>query len=162
MVGAECINCGLCAQLCPSHLQPQELWRFTRQSQLPPDNLNLPDCLLCSVCDYVCPSDLDLTASFQAAQRLADSLARREQCAQRAQQRYLAREERLQRERERLAQRRKQAWAQAASSAARASNRDRVAIQIQKCQQQLQRLQPNTPVYAQLQSRLQKLRAESG
>ena len=156
---AECINCGLCAQLCPSNLQPQELWRFTRARQLPPDKLGLQHCVLCSVCDYVCPSDLALAASFKEGQRLASALAEREQRAQRALQRYRARQQRQQLEHERLAQRREQAWQQPRQRT-RSRPADTTALQIQKCERLLQRLPPDDTNYSKLSLRLQELRSQ--
>ena len=82
----------------------------------------------------------------------------REQRAQRALQRYQARQLRLQLEHERLAQRREQAWQQAKPKK-RARPADTTALQIQKCEQLLQRLPPDDPNYTKLSERLQQLRS---
>ena len=82
----------------------------------------------------------------------------REQRAQRALQRYQARQLRLQLEHERLAQRREQAWQQTKPKK-RARPADTSALQIQKCEQLLQRLQPDDPNYTKLSERLQQLRS---
>ena len=153
-----CINCGLCAQYCPSELQPQEIWRFSQCGEQPPAELKLADCVFCGVCDYLCPSDLPLTASFSEAFAHLQLQRKREQRAQRALQRFQQREQRLASERERLRNRRLQAQQQPGNERQAARSVDARQLQILKCEQQLQRLDPGSTAYAKLQERLAALR----
>ena len=157
-----CINCGLCAQHCPSSLEPQELWRHSNQASIPPSELNLQACVLCGVCDYLCPSSLPLSSSFAEALHQLRLERKRKLRAQQAEQRYLARERRRQRERERLSGRRRQAWVeqeqqQPSPPPKKAAAEKARAIAREKCAQRLERLQPGSSAYLKLAAQLQAL-----
>ncbi|MEE9424291.1 MAG: electron transport complex subunit RsxC [Methylococcales bacterium] len=92
-----CIRCGDCAFVCPSHLQPQSLYRLAEAqqwNQLQQDE-TLPNCIECGACDLVCPSHIPLTQAFVQAKQHINTIKQSQHKAQHARQRYLARQERL-------------------------------------------------------------------
>jgi electron transport complex protein RnfC len=92
-----CIRCGDCAYVCPSHLQPQSLYRLAEAqhwNQLQQDE-TLPNCIECGACDLVCPSHIPLTQTFIQAKQHINAIKQSQHKAQHAKQRYLARQERL-------------------------------------------------------------------
>ena len=61
-----CIRCGFCADACPAHLLPQQLYRYAKENQL--DLLadhGLRDCIECGACAYVCPSKIPLVQYYR-------------------------------------------------------------------------------------------------
>jgi electron transport complex protein RnfC len=92
-----CIRCGDCAYVCPSHLQPQSLYRLAKArqwNQLQQDE-TLPNCIECGACDLVCPSHIPLTQTFVQAKQHINTIKQSQHKAEHARQRYLARQERL-------------------------------------------------------------------
>ncbi len=92
-----CIRCGDCAYICPSHLQPQSLYRLAEAqhwNQLQQDE-TLPNCIECGACDLVCPSHIPLTQTFALAKQHINAIKQSQHKAEHAKQRYLARQERL-------------------------------------------------------------------
>src|SRR5690606_29965761 len=52
-----CIRCGMCAEVCPASLLPQQLfWYAQAQDFEKLENHNLFDCIECGACSYTCPS----------------------------------------------------------------------------------------------------------
>jgi electron transport complex protein RnfC len=101
-----CIRCAECAYVCPSHLQPQTLFRLAEAhhwNQLEQDK-TLTNCIECGACDLVCPSHIPLTQTFIQAKQHIQAIQQSRHQAQHAQQRYLARQERL----EKLAEQKQQ------------------------------------------------------
>ena len=91
-----CIRCGLCIEVCPARLLPQELLvagRRTDEGAL--DELGVDDCIECRACDYVCPSHIPLAGHFIASKALLAERRRAKAHADTARARYEAREERL-------------------------------------------------------------------
>lgn len=63
-----CIRCGMCAEVCPSNLLPQQLYWYARaEDEEKLQAHNLFDCIECGVCSYVCPSEIPLVQFYRAA-----------------------------------------------------------------------------------------------
>ncbi len=68
MAAAEqpCIRCGLCADVCPANLLPQQLYWFSRGAEHEKARQHhLFDCLECGACAFVCPSAIPLVQYYQ-------------------------------------------------------------------------------------------------
>ncbi len=103
-----CIRCGMCEQVCPAELLPQQLYWFSKGKEFEKaKNHNLFDCIECGACAYVCPSSIPLVQYY----RFAKSEIRTEEAEQRkadhARERFEARQARLEREQEEKEARRK-------------------------------------------------------
>lgn len=63
----DCIRCDFCAPVCPEHLQPQQLYAFSRFRQHEQAlQFDLLQCSECGACETVCPSRLPLLDFFRA------------------------------------------------------------------------------------------------
>ncbi|QEW06940.1 electron transport complex subunit RsxC [Nitrincola iocasae] len=104
-----CIRCGMCEQVCPASLLPQQLYWFAKGREFDKArHHNLFDCIECGACAYVCPSNIPLVQHY----RFAKSEIRNEQAEQlkaaQARERFEARQARLAREVEEKELRRKE------------------------------------------------------
>lgn len=73
-----CIRCGRCATVCPSHLVPQKMAEAAARSDLELfQKLNGMECYECGTCTFVCPAKRRLTQSFKQARRAVMDNARR-------------------------------------------------------------------------------------
>lgn len=94
-----CIRCGLCAEVCPAGLLPQQLFWYAQAEDF--DRLeshNLFDCIECGACSYVCPSSIPLVQYYRAAKgSIRQHLIEKEK-SDRARQRFEFRKERLAKE----------------------------------------------------------------
>ena len=63
----DCIHCGLCVEVCPAGLLPQQL-NFYSQDGNHEQTLkhNLFDCIECGACAWVCPSHIPLVQVYRA------------------------------------------------------------------------------------------------
>lgn len=91
-----CIRCGLCADVCPVRLLPQQLHWFSRSGELDKAATHhLEDCIDCGACAYVCPSAIPLVQQFRLAKtRLAEQRIRQQQ-ADLARERFEAHQARV-------------------------------------------------------------------
>ena len=65
-----CIRCGRCATVCPSHLVPQMMALAAERNDLDDfQRLNGMECYECGTCTYVCPAKRRLTQIFKQARR---------------------------------------------------------------------------------------------
>ena len=61
-----CIRCGMCEQVCPASLLPQQLLWFTKSQEFEKaEHYNLFDCIECGACSYVCPSSIPLVQYYR-------------------------------------------------------------------------------------------------
>ena len=94
-----CIRCGLCVEVCPAGLMPQELLSAVRrENTISMNSLGLSECIECGACDYVCPSHIPLAWQFHAGKKLLNSTALSSLQASKARSRFEARIQRLARE----------------------------------------------------------------
>jgi electron transport complex protein RnfC len=91
-----CIRCGECAEACPAHLLPQQLYWHARASQFDPlTEQGLFDCIECGCCDVVCPSQIPLTGFFRYAKAEIFAQRRDRASSDLARERFGARQARL-------------------------------------------------------------------
>lgn len=94
-----CIRCGMCAEVCPASLLPQQLFWYAQAEDF--DRLeshNLFDCIECGACSYVCPSTIPLVQYYRAAKgsiRLHDI---EKEKSDRSRQRFEFRQQRIAKE----------------------------------------------------------------
>ncbi|MCX7145381.1 MAG: electron transport complex subunit RsxC [Sulfuritalea sp.] len=93
-----CIRCGECAKVCPSDLQPFEMYWFSRAKIFgKAQEYNLFDCIECGCCAYVCPSRIPLVDYYRFAKSEIWARELENEAADVARERYefrLLREER--------------------------------------------------------------------
>lgn len=65
-----CIHCGRCAKVCPSHLVPQMMAQALKRNDLEQfEKIYGMECYECGTCTYVCPAKIRLTQMFKLAKR---------------------------------------------------------------------------------------------
>ena len=124
-----CIRCGLCDEVCPARLLPQQLYRFARADNREElEKHDLFDCIECGACSWICPSKIPLVQYYRYAkgdilyQRELDHRAELSKVRFDMHQKRLEREK-AERERQREERKRKRA-AESAAIAARKVNAD--------------------------------------
>ncbi|MCR6651009.1 MAG: electron transport complex subunit RsxC [Cellvibrionaceae bacterium] len=91
-----CIRCGLCAEVCPATLLPQQLYWYAQAEDFQRlENHNLFDCIECGACSFVCPSAIPLVQYYRAAKNSIRRLDAEKQKADRARERFEQRKERI-------------------------------------------------------------------
>jgi Na+-translocating ferredoxin:NAD+ oxidoreductase subunit C len=94
-----CIRCGLCAEVCPVSLLPQQLFWYAQAEDH--DRLrshNLFDCIECGACSYVCPSSIPLVQYYRAAKGSLLTHETEKEKSDRSRQRFEFRKARLEKE----------------------------------------------------------------
>jgi len=94
-----CIRCGMCAEVCPASLLPQQLYWFSRGKEYEKlEDHNLMDCIECGACSYACPSNIPLVQYYRASK--ADIREQKQDAikAEQSKMRFEARQERLDRQ----------------------------------------------------------------
>ena len=121
-----CIRCGMCEQVCPAELLPQQLHWFAKGKEYDKaKHHNLFDCIECGACSYVCPSNIPLVQYYRNAKAEIRQEEVEKQKAEYARQRFEARQARLEQEKIEKELRRKARAEQAAK--AQASKKDSAA-----------------------------------
>jgi len=116
-----CIRCGLCADVCPAVLLPQQLYWFSRAQEYDKaEHHNLFDCIECGACSYVCPSSIPLVQYYRHAKGEIKQQKQEQLKSDQARERFEARQFRLEREQaEKDAKRKARADAAAKAQAAK-------------------------------------------
>lgn len=108
-----CIRCGLCAEVCPASLLPQQLYWYARAEDYERAQAhNLMDCIECGACSYVCPSSIPLVQHYRAAKGSIRQMAIEKEHSDRSRRRFEFRQDRINKaaaEKEAKRQARKQA-----------------------------------------------------
>ncbi len=93
-----CIRCGECAKVCPTDLQPFEMYWYSRAKIFgKAQEYHLFDCIECGCCSYVCPSRIPLVDYYRFAKSEIWARETEKAAADEARVRYefrMAREER--------------------------------------------------------------------
>lgn len=93
-----CIRCGECAKVCPTDLQPFEMYWFSRAKIFgKAQEYHLFDCIECGCCAYVCPSRIPLVDYYRFAKAEIWARENEKSAADEARERYefrMLREER--------------------------------------------------------------------
>ena len=98
-IASACIRCGLCTEVCPADLLPQQLYWFSKSGELDKaEQHNIADCIECGACSYVCPSQIPLVQYYRHAKgEIKEERAAHEKSS-RSKVRFEARQDRLDRE----------------------------------------------------------------
>ncbi|MBN3563351.1 electron transport complex subunit RsxC [Aliamphritea spongicola] len=145
-----CIRCGMCEQVCPVELLPQQLHWFAKGREFEKaKHHNLFDCIECGACSYVCPSNIPLVQYY----RFAKGEIRKEDAEQRkadhARLRFEARQARQEQEQLEKELRRKARAEEAAKN--QAAKRDAVITKqasstVESSEPDLKQLKTNAAV----------------
>lgn len=91
-----CIRCGLCADVCPASLLPQQLFWYAQAGNLERlEAHSLFDCIECGACAYVCPSHIPLVQYYRATKGDIRKQGAEKAQADHARQRFEAHQARL-------------------------------------------------------------------
>ena len=91
-----CIRCGMCSEVCPANLLPQQLYWYAQAQDFDKlENYNLMDCIECGACSYVCPSVIPLVQYYRASKATIRQNAAEKQKSDRARERFELRKERI-------------------------------------------------------------------
>jgi electron transport complex protein RnfC len=94
-----CIRCGECAKVCPTDLQPFEMYWFSRAKIFgKAQEYHLFDCIECGCCAFVCPSRIPLVDYYRFAKSEIWAREKDKEAADQARQRHEFRQQREERE----------------------------------------------------------------
>ena len=114
-----CIRCGLCEQVCPAQLLPQQLHWFAKSQEYDKaEQHNLFDCIECGACSFVCPSNIPLVQYYRHAKSSIREQQQDKRKADLARERFEAKQHREERAVEEKAAKRKARAEQAAKAQA--------------------------------------------
>ncbi|MBN1378257.1 MAG: electron transport complex subunit RsxC [Gammaproteobacteria bacterium] len=100
-----CIRCGMCEQVCPANLLPQQLYWYAKAKEFDKtEEFNLFDCIECGCCAYVCPSEIPLVQYYRYAKAEIATKVRKREKSDIARQRFEFRKVRLEREQQEKAE----------------------------------------------------------
>ncbi len=116
-----CIRCGMCSEVCPAELLPQQLYWFAKGQEFEKaEHHNLFDCIECGACSYVCPSTIPLVQYYRYAKGEIKQIKADQEKSNQARERFEFRQERIEREKaEKEAKRKARAEAAAKAQAAK-------------------------------------------
>jgi electron transport complex protein RnfC len=125
-----CIRCGLCADVCPAELLPQQLYWFSRAEEYEKaEHHNLFDCIECGACSYVCPSSIPLVQYYRHAKGEIKQIKENQRKSDQARERFEARQRRLEAEQaEKAAKRKERAEAAAKAQAAKLAQAEQASV----------------------------------
>lgn len=104
-----CIRCGLCVDVCPANLLPQQLyWYASTHNFERAVEHHLFDCIECGCCSYVCPSQIPLVQYYRFSKSEIWELEQERKKSNIARERYESRQLRLQKQKQEREQRLKQ------------------------------------------------------
>ncbi|MCP8689758.1 electron transport complex subunit RsxC, partial [Marinobacterium sedimentorum] len=127
----ECIRCGLCEQVCPAELLPQQLYWFAKGRELDKaKHHNLFDCIECGACSYVCSSAIPLVQYYRNAKAEIRSDEAEQRKAEHARVRFEARQARLEAEQAEKEARRKARAEEAARNQAARKDKPQAAASV--------------------------------
>ena len=128
-----CIRCVRCADVCPVHLQPQELYWFAKSSNLEKAReYKIFDCIECGCCSYACPSNIPLVQYYRYAKSEIIAQDRAKEAADLARERNEFRLMRIDREKQERAQKHAQKALGAATEQPKAVATDAAAVEAKK------------------------------
>nr|WP_324258157.1 electron transport complex subunit RsxC [Cellvibrio fontiphilus] len=94
-----CIRCGMCAEVCPASLLPQQLFWYAQAEDFERlESHNLFDCIECGACSYVCPSTIPLVQYYRAAKGSIRLHEIEKEKSDRSRQRFEFRQQRIAKE----------------------------------------------------------------
>ncbi len=94
-----CIRCGMCAEVCPASLLPQQLFWFAQGKEYEKlEEHNLFDCIECGACSWVCPSNIPLVQYYRASKAEILQIRVDNEKAEHSRLRFEARQQRLDRQ----------------------------------------------------------------
>ena len=131
-----CIRCGMCAEVCPASLLPQQMFWFAQGKEFEKlEEHNLFDCIECGACSFACPSNIPLVQYYRASKAEILQLRHDHEVAEQSRIRFEARQQRLeQAEEEKEAKRaaRKIAAQQRAQAAEEGGEEDPIQAAIER------------------------------
>ena len=126
-----CIRCGLCSEVCPALLLPQQLYWFSLGPELEKlEAHNLFDCIECGACSYVCPSELPLVQHYRAAKAQIREQREARERGERSRERFEFHQQRMEEQARAKAERRKAS--RAVSDQERAAIVQEAVVRVQR------------------------------